>query len=98
MHRFSIEQMKIIVKKNVSCCSFEEYKALFAPFANCLDFIHKDKYQELFNEHVEQALEFVKNLKEEDFKAKVRLKNKVQFHFCCRSFSPHRRFSIYYRH
>jgi len=48
----------------------QEYKGLFAPFANCLDFIHKDKYQELFNEHVEQALEYVKNLKEEDFKAK----------------------------
>ena len=30
-----------------------------------------DRYKQLFNEHIEQALDYIKNLKEEDFKAKV---------------------------
>lgn len=36
-----------------------------------MDYIYVDKYRLLFNDHIEQALEYVKNLKEEDFKAKV---------------------------
>jgi uncharacterized protein (DUF433 family) len=36
-----------------------------------MDYILVDKYRQLFSEHIEQALEYVKNLKEEDFKAKV---------------------------
>jgi hypothetical protein len=36
-----------------------------------MDYIFVDKYRQLFTEHIEQALDYVKNLKEEDFKAKV---------------------------
>jgi len=36
-----------------------------------MDYIFIDKYRQLFSEHIEQALDYVKNLKEEDFKAKV---------------------------
>ena len=36
-----------------------------------MDYIIVEKYRQLFSEHMEQALEYVKNLKEEDFKAKV---------------------------
>ena len=49
----------------------KEYNALLSPFVNCLDYIFIDKYRQLFNEHIEQALNYIKNLKEEDFKAKV---------------------------
>ena len=36
-----------------------------------MDYITLEKYRQLFNDHIEQALDYVKNLKEEDFKAKV---------------------------
>ena len=36
-----------------------------------MDYIFLDKYRQLFSEHIEQALDYIKNLKEEDFKAKV---------------------------
>lgn len=36
-----------------------------------MDYLYVDKYRQLFGEHVEQALDYVKNLKEEEFKAKV---------------------------
>jgi len=35
-----------------------------------MDYIFLDKYRQLFSEHIEQALDYIKNLKEEDFKAK----------------------------
>ncbi|CAF4573224.1 unnamed protein product [Rotaria sp. Silwood1] len=47
-----------------------EYNALLSPFVNCMDYIHIDKYRQLFSEHIEQALDYIKNLKEQDFKAK----------------------------
>ncbi|CAF0953347.1 unnamed protein product [Adineta ricciae] len=47
-----------------------EYNALLSPFVNCMDYIVVDKYRQLFSDHVEQALDYVKNLKDEDFKAK----------------------------
>jgi len=47
-----------------------EYNALLAPFVNCLDYIYHDKYRQLFSEYVDQALVYIQNLKEEDFKAK----------------------------
>ncbi|UJR13683.1 hypothetical protein I4U23_000695 [Adineta vaga] len=47
-----------------------EYNALLSPFVNCMDYLIVDKYRQLFSEHIEQALDYVKNLKEEDFKAK----------------------------
>ena len=37
-----------------------------------MDYLIKEKYQVLFHEHVDQALNYVTTLKEEDFKAKVR--------------------------
>lgn len=37
-----------------------------------MDYLIKEKYQVLFLEHVDQALNYVTTLKEEDFKAKVR--------------------------
>jgi hypothetical protein len=36
-----------------------------------MDYIFLDKYRELFNEHIEQAFDYIKSLKEDDFKAKV---------------------------
>jgi hypothetical protein len=36
-----------------------------------MEYIFSDKYRHLFSEHIEQALDYIKNLKEEDFKAKV---------------------------
>ncbi len=36
-----------------------------------MDYIIVEKYRQLFSEHIEQALDYIKNLKEEDFKAKV---------------------------
>ncbi|CAF2084119.1 unnamed protein product [Rotaria magnacalcarata] len=45
-----------------------EYNALLSPFAQCIDYLFIDKYQQLFSEHAEEALNYVKNLKEEDFK------------------------------
>jgi hypothetical protein len=36
-----------------------------------MDYIFLDKYRQLFSEHIEQAFDYIKNLKEEDFKAKV---------------------------
>ncbi|CAF4112559.1 unnamed protein product [Rotaria sp. Silwood2] len=47
-----------------------EYNALLSPFVNCMDYIYIDKYRQLFSEHIEQALDYIKNLKEQDFKAK----------------------------
>ncbi|CAF1524803.1 unnamed protein product, partial [Rotaria sp. Silwood1] len=47
-----------------------EYNALLSPFVNCMDYIFVEKYRQLFSEHIEQALDYIKNLKEEDFKAK----------------------------
>ena len=44
-----------------------------------MDYIFLDKYRQLFNEHIEQALDYIKNLKEEDFKAKVCLLKKPKF-------------------
>ena len=40
---------------------------------NCLDYIFIEKYRQLFGEHIEQAIDYIQNLKDEDFKAKVRL-------------------------
>lgn len=37
-----------------------------------MDYIYLDKCRQLFSEHIEQALDYIKNLKDEDFKAKVR--------------------------
>ncbi|CAF4490825.1 unnamed protein product, partial [Rotaria magnacalcarata] len=45
-----------------------EYNALLSPFAQCIDYLFIDKYQQLFSEHIEEALNYVKNFKEEDFK------------------------------
>lgn len=36
-----------------------------------MEYISIERYRQLFNEHLEQALDYVKNLKEDDFKAKV---------------------------
>lgn len=36
-----------------------------------MDYIFIDKYRQLFSEHIEQAIDYIKNLKEQDFKAKV---------------------------
>ncbi|CAF0886485.1 unnamed protein product [Rotaria sordida] len=47
-----------------------EYNALLSTFINCMDYIFIDKYRQLFSEHIEQALDYIKNLKEQDFKAK----------------------------
>ncbi|CAF0908766.1 unnamed protein product [Adineta steineri] len=47
-----------------------EYNALLSPFVNCMDYISLDKYRQLFGEHIDQALEYIINLKDEDFKAK----------------------------
>ncbi|CAF4501487.1 unnamed protein product, partial [Didymodactylos carnosus] len=44
-----------------------EYNALLSPFNNCMDYILSEKYRQLSEEHIEQALAHVKNLKEEDF-------------------------------
>ncbi len=44
-----------------------------------MDYIFLDKYRQLFNEHIEQALDYIKNLKDEDFKAKVCLLKKLIF-------------------
>ena len=41
------------------------------PFTNCLDYIYLDKYRQYFGEHIEQTLNYLNNLKAEDFKAKV---------------------------
>ena len=41
-----------------------------------MDYILIDKYRQLFSEHIEQALDYIKNLKEQDFKAKVCILNK----------------------
>lgn len=51
-----------------------------------MDYITLEKYRQLFNDHIEQALDYVKNLKEEDFKAKVCLKKElpVLFRFSSR--------------
>lgn len=47
-----------------------------------MDYIFIDKYRQLFSEHIEQAIDYVKNLKEEDFKVKVNLFfNKIYFLF-----------------
>ncbi|CAF1434153.1 unnamed protein product, partial [Didymodactylos carnosus] len=43
-----------------------EYNALLSIFANCLDYIFIDKYQHLFNEHVEQAMKHVKKVLNEE--------------------------------
>ena len=55
-----------------------------------MDYIIIEKYRVLFNDHIEQALEYVKNLKEEDFKAKVCSnegpsfsKSKTRILYCC---------------
>ncbi|CAF4491738.1 unnamed protein product, partial [Rotaria socialis] len=45
-----------------------EYNALLSPFVQCMDYLFIDKYQQLFSEHVEEALNYVKNCKEEDYK------------------------------
>ncbi|CAF4318520.1 unnamed protein product, partial [Rotaria sp. Silwood2] len=55
--------------KSVQSLIALEYNALLSPFAQCMDYLFIDKYQQLFSEHIEQALDYVKNLKEEDFKA-----------------------------
>jgi hypothetical protein len=36
-----------------------------------MEYIFLDKYRQLFSEHIEQSLDYIKYLKEEDFKAKV---------------------------
>ncbi|CAF1372553.1 unnamed protein product [Rotaria sordida] len=55
--------------KSVQPLTALEYNALLSPFAQCMEYLFIDKYQQLFSEHIEQALDYVKNLKEEDFKA-----------------------------
>ncbi|UJR33560.1 hypothetical protein I4U23_020999 [Adineta vaga] len=47
-----------------------EYNALLIPFVNCMDYLLLDRYRQLFSEHIEQAITYIQNLKEEDFKAK----------------------------
>ncbi|CAF3766292.1 unnamed protein product [Rotaria magnacalcarata] len=47
-----------------------EHNGLLSPFVNCMDYIFIDKYRQLFSEHIEQASDYIKNLKEQDFKAK----------------------------
>ncbi|CAF1420031.1 unnamed protein product, partial [Adineta steineri] len=64
-----IQNLKEQFKSEQSLTALE-YNALLSPFVNCMDYIIVDKYRQLFSEHTEQALEYVKNLKEEDFKAK----------------------------
>jgi hypothetical protein len=36
-----------------------------------MHYIFIDRYRQLFSEHIDQAFDYIKNLKEEDFKAKV---------------------------
>jgi len=43
-----------------------------------MDYLFLDKYRQLFNEHIEQALDYIKNLKEDDFKAKVCFLDKIE--------------------
>lgn len=43
-----------------------------------MDYINLDKYRLLFSDHIDQAIDYIKNLKDEDFKAKVCFRKKVQ--------------------
>ena len=63
-----------------------------------MDYIVVDKYRQLFSDHVEQALDYVKNLREEDFKAKVNKRAKLfRFHVCLNDFSQPIRRSSYFQ-
>ncbi|CAF4404798.1 unnamed protein product, partial [Didymodactylos carnosus] len=59
--------IKNIIKQfNDHSLTTKEYYALLSTFANCLDYIIIDKYQHLFNEHVEQAIKHVKKVLNEE--------------------------------
>jgi hypothetical protein len=64
-----------------------------------MDYILLDKYRQLFSEHIDQAFDYIKNLKEEDFKAKVCFRMK-KFSFFCFSlnFSQRIQYLNYYQH
>ncbi|CAF5191777.1 unnamed protein product, partial [Rotaria magnacalcarata] len=64
-----IQNLKIQFKSEQPLTALE-YNALLSPFVNCMDYIFVEKYRQLFSDNIEQALDYVKNLKEEDFKAK----------------------------
>ena len=46
-----------------------------------MDYLILDRYRQLFNEHIEQAIEYIRNLKNEDFKAKVRFEQTNELNF-----------------